>query len=119
MTLYQLMALCVSDDHARQGQVWATIQRGWNKERHTIRRMLTEGAVRATNRRALVVNAVDDKAGGFWRRRGFLPSRDDARALFRSIADIAASLTAADPSLRCSGAPPVSAALFDTPTTRL
>ena len=29
-----------------------------------------------------------------------LPSRDDALVLFRSIADIAASLTAADPSLR-------------------
>ena len=32
--------------HARQEQVWATIQRGWNKEPHIIRRMLTEGAVR-------------------------------------------------------------------------
>ena len=45
--------------------------------------------------RALVVNAVDDEAAVFWRRRGFLPSRDDALVLFRSIADIAASLEAA------------------------
>lgn len=42
--------------------------------------------------RALVVNAVDDEAAVFWRRRGFLPSRDDALVLFRSMADIAASL---------------------------
>lgn len=38
MMLDQLMAFCVSDDHARQKRVWATIQRGWNKEPHTIRR---------------------------------------------------------------------------------
>ncbi len=55
MTLDQLMAFCVSDDHARQEQVWATIQRGWNKEPHIIRRMLTEGAVRASDRRACFV----------------------------------------------------------------
>nr|WP_048880759.1 hypothetical protein [Acidocella aminolytica] len=42
--------------------------------------------------RALIVNAIDDEAAGFWRRRGFLPSKDDALVLFRSIADIAASL---------------------------
>ena len=50
--------------------------------------------------RSLVVNAIDDEAAVFWRRRGFLPSKDDALVLFRSIADIAASVTAADPSLR-------------------
>ena len=44
--------------------------------------------------RALVVHAVDDAAAGFWLRRGFLPSRDDALVLFRSMADIAASLAA-------------------------
>lgn len=47
--------------------------------------------------RALIVNAVDDGAAAFWRRRGFLPSRDEALVLFRSIADIAASLKAGDP----------------------
>ncbi len=45
--------------------------------------------------RALIVNAIDDEAAGFWRRRGFLPSKDDALVLFRSIADIAASLRVA------------------------
>jgi hypothetical protein len=46
--------------------------------------------------RALIVNAIDDEAAGFWRRRGFLPSKDDALVLFRSIADIAASLRVTD-----------------------
>lgn len=45
--------------------------------------------------RALMVNAVDEEAAGFWRRRGFIPSRDDPLILYRSIADIAASLAQA------------------------
>ena len=64
MTLDQLMAFCVSDDHARQEQVWATIQRGWNKEPHIIRRMLTEGAVRARDRRARFVGIDAYEAAG-------------------------------------------------------
>jgi GNAT superfamily N-acetyltransferase len=42
--------------------------------------------------RALIVNAVDIEAAEFWRRRGFIASRDDPLILLRSIADIAASL---------------------------
>ncbi len=45
--------------------------------------------------RALVVHALDDNAAAFWRRRGFLPSKDDPLTLFRSLPDIAASLKAA------------------------
>jgi GNAT superfamily N-acetyltransferase len=42
--------------------------------------------------RALFVNAVDIEAADFWTRRGFIPSKDDPQILFRSIADIAASI---------------------------
>jgi GNAT superfamily N-acetyltransferase len=42
--------------------------------------------------RALIVNAIDIEAAGFWARRGFIPSKDDPLILFRSIADIAASI---------------------------
>jgi hypothetical protein len=35
------------------------------------------------------------KAAAFWRRRGFIPSRDDTLTLFRSISDITASLAEA------------------------
>jgi hypothetical protein len=45
--------------------------------------------------RALVVNAIDDEAALYWRRRGFLPSKDDPLTLFRSLPDIAASIEAA------------------------
>jgi len=45
--------------------------------------------------RALLVNAVDVEAADFWKRRGFVPSKDDPLVLFRSISDIAASIRAA------------------------
>jgi predicted N-acetyltransferase YhbS len=44
--------------------------------------------------RALLVNAIDPETAAWWRRRGFRPSKDDPLVLFRSIADIAASLAA-------------------------
>ncbi|HKV54447.1 MAG TPA: GNAT family N-acetyltransferase [Candidatus Binataceae bacterium] len=44
--------------------------------------------------RALVVTAFDQAAAAFWRRRGFIPSKDDPLVLFRSIPDITASLIA-------------------------
>lgn len=52
-------------------------------------------AARLIDGRALVVNAVDEEAAAFWRRWGFLVSKDDPLTLFRSIADIAASLSGA------------------------
>jgi len=45
--------------------------------------------------RALVVNALDNEAADFWKRRGFLPSKDYPLTLFRSIPDIIASFKAA------------------------
>src|SRR6201985_747389 len=41
MTLDQLMAFTVNSDHARQEQVWESLQRSHNKEPHYIRRLLT------------------------------------------------------------------------------
>jgi ParB family transcriptional regulator, chromosome partitioning protein len=65
MTLEQLMAFTVTNDHARQEQVWEQISRGHNTEPYYIRRQLTEGAVRATDRRALFVGIdVYEAAGG-------------------------------------------------------
>ncbi|MCI0364648.1 MAG: GNAT family N-acetyltransferase [Phycisphaerales bacterium] len=58
--------------------------------KHALERCVT--AARLIGGRALIVNAVDPDAAAFWRRRGFLPSKDDPLVLFRSMADIAASL---------------------------
>ena len=57
MTLQQLMAFTVSNDHTRQEQVWEALAHSCNKEPFYVRRQLTEGAVRASDRRALFVGA--------------------------------------------------------------
>ena len=65
MTLEQLMAFTVSADHARQEQVWESIQHGWSKEPYQIRRMLTENTVRAADRRVRFVTIeAYEEAGG-------------------------------------------------------
>jgi len=65
MTLEQLMAFSVSEDHARQEKVWEAIRDGWQKEPYYIRRLLTETTVRASDKRALFVGvgAYEDAGG--------------------------------------------------------
>jgi len=55
MTLDQLMAFTVNPDHERQEQAWDALQRSHTKEPYQIRRLLTEGAVRASDKRAQFV----------------------------------------------------------------
>jgi ParB family chromosome partitioning protein len=64
MTLEQLMAFTVSEDHARQEQVWEAIRSGWQKEPYHIRRLLTETTVRASDKRALFVGIDAYEAAG-------------------------------------------------------
>jgi ParB family chromosome partitioning protein len=65
MTLDQLMAFTVTDDHARQEKVWDAIKDAWSKEPYQIRRMLTETTVRASDKRAVFVGVeVYELAGG-------------------------------------------------------
>lgn len=72
---------------------WAGRGIGTGLIKHALMRCVTAAGL--VGGRALVVNAVDVEAGAFWRRRGFTPSKDDPFVLFRSMADIAASLSAA------------------------
>ncbi|OYV41666.1 MAG: DNA-binding protein, partial [Acidocella sp. 20-61-6] len=64
MTLEQLMAFSVNPNHERQEQVWEALQRSYNKEPYQIRRMLTEGAVRASDKRAQYAGEDYIAAGG-------------------------------------------------------
>lgn len=52
MTLDQLMAFTVNPDHERQAQVWEAIKGSYSTQPYQIRRMLTEDAVRASDKRA-------------------------------------------------------------------
>ena len=64
ISLDQIMAFTVNPDHARQEQVWEALQRSYTKEPHQIRRMLTEGAVRSSGKRAQFVGLEAYEAAG-------------------------------------------------------
>ena len=64
MTLEQLMAFTINGDHARQEQVWEGLSRSHNREPFYIRRQLTDGAVRASDRRARFVGVEAYEAAG-------------------------------------------------------
>jgi ParB family chromosome partitioning protein len=64
MTLEQLMAFTVNPDHARQAEAWEALQRSHIKEPYQIRRLLTEGAVRASDKRAQFVGLEAYEAAG-------------------------------------------------------
>ena len=65
MTLDQLMAFTVNGDHERQEQVFERLCQSYDKQPYAIRRMLTEGAVRASDKRAHFIGiAAYEEAGG-------------------------------------------------------
>ncbi|MBN8958037.1 MAG: ParB/RepB/Spo0J family partition protein [Rhizobiales bacterium] len=64
MTLEQLMAFAVCDDHGRQEQVWENVSHSGYDEPYQIRRMLTESTVRAAEKRAQFVGIKAYKAAG-------------------------------------------------------
>ena len=64
MTLEQLMAFAVSENHERQTQVWDAIKDAWSKEPYQIRRMLTETTVRASDKRAVFLGTEAYEAAG-------------------------------------------------------
>ena len=65
MTLAQLEAFTVSGDHERQEQVFERLKTSYDKSAHAIRRMLTEGAVRASDKRVQFIGiAAYSEAGG-------------------------------------------------------
>lgn len=92
MTLDQLMAFTVNPDHERQEQVWEALKRHYTKQPYEIRRMLTEGAVRASDHRAEFVG-VDAyvEAGGAVLRDLFEPDHggwlQDASLLEKLVAE--------------------------------
>lgn len=62
--LEQIMAFSISDDHARQEQVWERISSSHTQEPYYIRRLLTETTVRADDRRAVYLGAEAYEAAG-------------------------------------------------------
>ena len=105
MTLEQLMAFTVTNDHARQEQVWEALAHSHNREPYYIRRQLTEGAVRAADKRAQFVGiAVYEAAGGCVMRDLFEQDNggwlQDAALLDRLVVE---KLTAEAETIRAEG----------------
>ncbi|NIJ60170.1 ParB family chromosome partitioning protein [Pseudochelatococcus lubricantis] len=65
LTLEQMMAFTVSGDHERQEGVFERLQHTYDKSAYVIRRWLTEGAVRASDKRAqfIDIDAYADAGG--------------------------------------------------------
>lgn len=64
LKLEQVKAFSITSDHARQEDVWATVSRSHVQEPYYIKRLLTETAVRADDRRAAYVGADAYEAAG-------------------------------------------------------
>jgi ParB family chromosome partitioning protein len=64
MTLEQLMAFTVSEDHARQEQVWEALSKSYGRDAYQIRQMLTQNSVRASDPRAVFVGLEAYQAAG-------------------------------------------------------
>lgn len=94
LTLEQLMAYCVTEDHARQDQVFAALadKPDWQKDAHDIRRLLTEKMVHARDRRVRFIGLETyEQAGGFVQRDFFDEDNEgylqDAELLNRLVMD--------------------------------
>jgi len=84
MTLEQLMAFSVSEDHERQEQVWDLLQSSYNKQPYMIRAKLTEDSVRATDKRVRFVGMdAFVAAGGYVLRDLF---EDDQGGFLQDVA---------------------------------
>lgn len=88
LTLEQLQAFAITDDHARQEQVYAGL--GYNREPWIIRRDLTRMHVQANDRKAVLVGPeAYTEAGGYIVRDLFTEDRggyyDDAALLDRLV----------------------------------
>jgi ParB family transcriptional regulator, chromosome partitioning protein len=76
LTLDQLMAFAITEDHARQEAVYGRLS--YNRDASTIRRLLTETHVAATERRAVFVGVeAYTEAGGAILRDLFTEDRGD------------------------------------------
>ena len=87
LTLEQLMAFSVTNDHARQEQVWETVARAPYREPYQIRRMLTEGAVRASDKRARFVGIEAYEATGGATLRDLFQTDDGGWLRDRALLD--------------------------------
>lgn len=77
MSLEQLMAFTVNENHARQEQVWEQLSQTYQPSAHQIRRLLTEDAIPASDRRVRFIGLdAYVEAGGYVMRDLFSSDQD-------------------------------------------
>jgi ParB family chromosome partitioning protein len=81
VSLEQLMAFCVTGDHARQEQVFAAINTIWNKSADQIRRMLTEKSVSTHDKRVRFIGTDGYRMAGGAIERDLFSGEDDGYLL--------------------------------------
>lgn len=77
MTLEQLTAFSVTDNHARQEQVWEQVNQGSHVPAYHIRRLLTEDAIAANDRRVRFIGLDTYTEGGGYVMRDLFSVEDD------------------------------------------
>ncbi|WP_413207746.1 ParB/RepB/Spo0J family partition protein [Rhodospirillum sp. A1_3_36] len=77
MSLEQLMAFTLVDDHVRQEEAWETVRGSYNQEPYTLRRLLTGNAIRASDKRALFIGMDAYEAAGGVVLRDLFDQRED------------------------------------------
>ncbi|WP_136661554.1 ParB/RepB/Spo0J family partition protein [Nitratireductor sp. XY-223] len=77
MTLEQLMSFSISNDHARQEQVWEMVSRGYNDAPYYIRKLLTEDSVSMRDRRVRFIGLDAYEAEGGTVLRDLFSQDDD------------------------------------------
>ncbi len=77
MTLEQLMAFTVSDDHERQEAVWKAVQATYDRSPHTIRHHLAETKVSSRDPRAVLIGEAAFRAAGGTITRDLFSERDE------------------------------------------
>lgn len=77
MSLEQLMAFSVTDNHVRQEQVWEQVNQGQHVPAYHIRRLLTEDAIPGSDRRVRFIGLdAYTEAGGYVMRDLFSSDED-------------------------------------------
>jgi ParB family chromosome partitioning protein len=77
MSLEQLMAFTLVDDHVRQEDAWETVRGSYNREPYTLRRLLTGNAIRASDKRARFIGTEAYEAAGGVVLRDLFDQRED------------------------------------------
>jgi ParB family chromosome partitioning protein len=85
LTLEQLMAFAITDDHDLQEQVWSAL--GWDKSPAAIRRRLMAGHVDARDRRVRLIGLAAYEAAGGTVLRDLFSTEDDGWVVDSTLLD--------------------------------